>query len=277
VEIETLKIETVETPKLIKGINILYAESNICLPPDFDGKLENLFPNNLVQVNYAKSKIRTRIYQSWNSHRHCLNADRLLIVKGSTLAIEVKEDMEAEFLLKGIGDYCVEGFGQILVNPAFMATRENTHFISISLSKSEENLHEFTYPTINHSSQSTLVAILKKRKAKDQQQLDIDTAVNEFVTKYGKSSHFRKTTASQWGTVRSFAKLFTEKERLEFELYNDKKNERGGYLVKGIAEEKWRSGKDIIRSEILEQKQYDISFFLQKIAAEMAKLKRKQK
>lgn len=271
--IEKMKAEPIN---LTIGSHVLYLDSAICLPVDFEGHLECLFPSKTVKVDYAKSQIRTRVYQSWNRRRHALDADRLILERGSVIVLSVIGTIDANRIIGGIGERVSEGFGRVLIDPSFFKIKPDTEFIALSLKELKFNLEGFGYSATLPAIQSQLIKLLEQRKAEISRQLNIDDAVNEFVRNYGTSSHFRKTTASQWGTVRSFAKMFSQKEDLEFELFNKVPNQRGGYMEKGIAEEQWRAGKHIIR-EVLDQEKYPVDIYLQKIAAEMAKLKSKNK
>lgn len=277
VNISFVEKRTLEIGSLTAGLNLVYADSAICLPVDFDGSLESLFPEGAVKINYAKSQIRTRIYQTWNGKRHALDPDRLVLTKGSVIALEIIDVNEINWINKGIGDRKAEGFGKIIMNPSFFSVKANTQFISLSLKKSSNFLSKVIYTKVATTSDKHLINLLKKRKNDSTQQLNIDVAVNKFIADFGSSSVFRKTTASQWGTIRSLAKMFPNKKDLEFELFNNIKKERGGYLEKGIAEEQWRTGKEIIKMEVLGNTTYPVHIYLQKIAAEMAKLKNKKK
>lgn len=258
------------------GISYLYAESAICLPFDFDGKLERLFPENSVQVLYDKSKIRTRVYKSWNRHRHSLDADRHILEKGSVLALKILKVIQSQYFASGIGERTAEGFGMVICNPQFFQTINNSHIVKLNLEKHEDLQIGKNYFKGNVSKQTALIELLRQRSKYRQDEFSIDMKVNAFISKYGKDRSFSKTTASQWGTVRSYAKLFASNSiQLEAELFS-LQGARKGFLVSGIAEEKWRSCQQTLREEVFVQNSHDKAILLQKIASEMAKLKREK-
>jgi hypothetical protein len=92
---------------------------------------------------------------------------------------------------------------------------------------------------------------LQKQKDAEILQEKIYFKVNTFVDNEGKAFIGKETFASQWGTIRSIAMQSKSKELLLTDLFRhttkedkEKKiNIKEGYLVHGVAAEKWEGKK----------------------------------
>lgn len=264
---------SVEKETIGAGRHYLYADSALMLPLDIP--LSEALAG--AKIDFEKSKIRTRIYQSWNTERHTRDADRQIIEKGSVIAFDLSQPTDADVLLQNLRERRVEGFGDILVNPPFLMKLRDGQFAALNLSAAKENATNQNRYLSTGNADKNLLEILKNRQSLHQKVVTIDDAVNQFVTNPTNKKRFAAVTASQWGTIRSLAKLFPKKEDLHRELFNSA-GERKGYLVSGIAEEKWRAGKDTIAEIVNGGGDYPHPRhqFLEKLAAEMAKQKREK-
>lgn len=269
------KIKQPDRPVTI-GTHYLYADSPIMLPTDLP--LGEALPN--TKIDFSKSKIRTRIYQSWNTYRHTRDADRQIIEKGSVIAINVEKEVYKKNLLQHLTERSAEGFAAVLIDPLFLTDIKNGYFASIDLSEWTGNKSNTVESYINEGiKDSNLIALLGKRKAVHDEIQNIDLAVHLFVNNVQNRKLFYPVTASQWGTVRSYAKLFPDLSSLNDELFSEGNNgQRKGYLISGIAEEKWRVGRHIIKQIVSNEGNYPNprNLFLEKLAAEMAKIKHKK-
>jgi len=262
--------------KLSSGLHYLFADSALMLPMDMS--LKEALPG----IDFARSKIRTRIYQSWNTYRNTRDADRQVIEKGSVLVVKLEKETTADQLLHHLKERSAEGFGDVLIDPPFLTNVVNKHFAALTLA--EWNKSELTTVPIyinTGKKDELLVTILEKRKEERVQVQNIDLAVNAFVENEINRKAFRAVTPSQWGTVRSYAKLFPVLEDLRKQLLDEDKNSpKKGYLVSGSAEEKWCAGKliidDIVSGRKSESYPDNRLLFLEKLAAEMAKRKREK-
>lgn len=272
VEIKFKEENKKDDKQIQSGTHYLYADSEIMLP--VDEPLAEALPG----IDFAKSKIRTRIYQNWNTHRHTRDSDRQVITKGSVFAVILEKEISESVLLAPLQERCAEGFGNILIDPRFLMKVRGDYFSGIELEKLEKLPLKTDNDYLNNDTKDeSLIALVKKRKERHSQIQNIDLAVNEFIDQ--NKGSFRKVTASQWGTVRSFAKLFPDLEELKKQLFSDGTDgHRKGFLLSGIAEEKWRNGRHIIQ-EILESDEgfpKPRNLFIEKLASEMAKLQRKK-
>lgn len=262
-----------EGTSIAAGRHYLYADSAVMLPLEIP--LSEAIPN--AEIDFEKSKIRTRLYQSWNTQRNTLDADRQVIEKGSVIAIDLKEACFPEVLLQHLKDRSAEGFGTILIDPPFLLQVKEKHFSALDLTPLKEKATNAASYFSGGKADDVLLSILRGRQSLHRQVSNIDEAVNRFVKEHKSTKLFRSVTASQWGTVRSMAKLFPKPEDLRRELLNEQ-GDRKGYLVSGIAEEKWRGGKSLIEDIVTGKGSYPDPrhLFLEKLAAEMAKQKREK-
>ena len=256
---------------LLADTYYLYADSPVMLP--LEVPLREAFEGG--DIDFKKSKIRTRIYQSWNTHRNTRDADRQIIEKGSVIVVQVTRDIAIEKLLHRLLERRAEGFGELLINPPFLTNIRDGHFLGLNLTEGEKSTSVIapTYPNMGEKNEN-LITLLQKRKDAHNEVQDIGVAVNKFIV--DKGNFFRLVTASQWGTVRAFAKLNSNLKALDFELFNEgQKSTRKGYLISKIAEEKWKAGRDFIKEIVNNEGTYPEPrhLFLEKLAAEMAKRK----
>lgn len=263
-----------DTEIVSPGIHYLYAESAIMLP------LEITFANALVgaTIVFDKSKIRHLIYQSWNTHRHARDMDRQIIDKGSVIAIDVPEQMHLDTIVQRLLERRAEGFGKFLLDPPFLMNVKEGHLAAINLHQLERSngSHSNSYIEAGEKDQK-LIELLKERQSSKQLVENIGYAVNQFVVEQKRL--FASVSSSQWGTVRSFAKMFSGGELHRHLLDPGNNGDKKGYLVSGIAEEKWRRGRYLIE-EILDEDNEKYPkprhLFLEKLAAEMAKVKQQR-
>jgi CRISPR/Cas system CSM-associated protein Csm3 (group 7 of RAMP superfamily) len=78
---------------------------------------------------HDRSFLRTRRYSPWNAFHHTRLTERQVLMRGSVLTFARKDDKAAtapelksirEKLGKGVGEYCSEGLGWVLLNPDFI-------------------------------------------------------------------------------------------------------------------------------------------------------------
>jgi len=106
-------------------------------------------------------------------------------------------------------------------------------------------------------------------QVQDKLQTQIYKGVNKFIADYGNLFINKGKFASQWGSIRSLAMQSRLKKNLEDYLFT----QPNGYLVHGVAAEKWkdrdRSGK--LKKFISETDEAIIIKTIINLAAEMAK------
>ena len=175
---------------------ILYCNSRLALVDECGNPTYNLkyLCDGLGEANidYKKTQIRTSSFAPFNAKRQTKDYERVCINKGSVIVLK---DISAEQLQKiknGVGAYLAEGFGDIIVNPAFLMERNFT------LKKADPK-EPFTPIPV----ESDLAKFLLQREKTKNVMLDIANEVDEFVS--NKKSILSNIKPSQWGNIRSIA------------------------------------------------------------------------
>jgi hypothetical protein len=269
-----LEIESkiIPTPDL----TLIYALSNLCFYDSFGRSTLTPTPGQLGvpdgQIVWKKSQVRSRLYQTWNRYRHNRDGDRMIIEKGSVIAIKHDQPLDTSAFVGGIGSHRAEGFGKVLINPDFLLSKGIT--LDLVLTKAN-NLDEgeIAQTRIPSSQDSLVLKYLKQRKERKSKAFDLDKLLNEFVST--NASTFQGITPSQWGTIRAYAKYAPKWGELEKLLFQ----KDFGVLHRGQSEQDWRqkNRRGILQTFLTTQIQEpDRIAALLKLAAEMAKRKREK-
>ena len=259
------------------ALTLVYALSNLCFYDAFGRPTATPTAAQLGipegKIIWEKSQVRSRLYQTWNRKRHNRDADRIVITKGSVLAIRHEQPILTQVFEAGIGSHRSEGFGKVLVNPSFLLS--DSEVLNFSLKKkSVQELYRMPKEGVNeiHRELPTDTILLKyiaDRKKQKEEVIGIDEIVNKFVKEHG--AKFEGISPSQWGTIRAYAKNAANWESLEKMLFDEKI----GALHRGQSESDWR--KNNRRGELCVfvkgSKVSDHVSLMLKLASEMAKRK----
>lgn len=239
------------------GILVIYADSRLIFLdddnfPTFQPSGKHLTGNEKDEVLWDKSQLRTFQYAPYNYQRRCFDTDRCGIEKGSVIVVKVKEDTDIGKLETHLGAYQNEGFGKVIYNPDFLKVEGNGILAyKISLKEDEAAITVDDPKTI-------LTTFLAESEARRKEEAEIYKAVNEWVNDKNRLRVYAKESfASQWGNIRNLAlqsdtsavlmdKLFRTKDDNGQELPEHQK----GYLVHGIAKEKWAYRTQALRDFI---------------------------
>ena len=212
----------------------LYAYSRLALTNkavnSYQFDLESLQLDSSSKIVWDKSQIRTYRYTPYVAIRDNRDPERLVIDKGSIIAIEVTKDFDVENYSKkiewGIGLYLSEGHGKVLVNPTFLTTEKPLFEEHVSSSNSEENSLE--YGTINFW--------LEEQQSKEKNNYELLKSVKEFI-----KEHDVKNKKAQWGQIRSMCSAFVDSDKLYNELFGEEMihSHKEGFLLHGQAKDKW--------------------------------------
>lgn len=188
----------------LKSEILLYANSRLALVdengnPTYDLRYlcDGLDDANIV---YEKTQIRTSTFTPYNSKRATKDYERVCINKGSVIVVKDLKPEQLEQIKNGVGAYLSEGFGDILVNPDFLNTKDFTfpHAKSENEQKQDERLK------ISQIFKNTTVQFLANRHNTTIDTLEIANEVAAFVSK-NKKAIFSNIKPSQWGNIRSIA------------------------------------------------------------------------
>ena len=259
VEINACNYNEPESSKqIVKAGDFLaiYADSRLIFldednQPTFQPPVEQITGNEKDTILWEKSQIRTFQYAPYNYQRRCFDTDRCGIEKGSVIVVKVSKDIDLNKLESHIGSYQNEGFGKVIYNPSFLKADENGKLTYKIKPKEDEGAEECNDPK---TVLTEFLSVLEERRKED---VDIYKAVNEWVNDKDRVRIYTKEAfASQWGHIRSLALQCKTKEMLFEKLFkgeNDKsmKEHEKGYLVHGVAKDKW-AGKTQTLKDFIE-------------------------
>lgn len=262
--------------KDVKAV-VIYADSRLVFldstaTPTLQPTPDMLGLPSASHILWDKSQVRPFQYSPWNYKRNCPDSDRYGIEKGSVFVVQVPDGAEVN-VPSVVGSFRAEGFGCVIVNPDFLEAvsdengRAKTQFVA--------PLCESTPLAVCESKPwkaegSPLIEFIARHDEQSSSNRKIYAAVNDFVS-CCKHLFAGKEFASQWGTIRTIANTHADKKDLLTALWTDEQN---GYLVHGIAKEKWRE-----RGRLRELQNFmeqwggrDASLALVNLASEMAKI-----
>jgi hypothetical protein len=235
-----------------------------------------------ARVEYEFSQIRTFQYSPYNFKRQAFDTDRVGIEKGSVIVVKLngaQSPCESTYC----GSYRNEGFGRVIYNPDFLKFdyEGKADYKFVEEKKKEEKNDKAQLKELKHldiCSTNPLISYLVQQNNLAYEQNEIYRLVGDFVDK--NAIKFRnKQFASQWGRIRAIAMESINWIDLHNKLFEEPVRERGikgGYLMHGIAAEKWEErGRCELLSDFLQNNSTKDFKFLQQLlinlAAEMAK------
>jgi len=256
---------------------VIYAESRLIFfdnagNPTFTPLAED-FGIEGGKIDWSKSQIRTFAYSPYNYHRSSFDTERKGIEKGSVIVIEGGKLNNVQEI---VGYYQNEGFGKVIINPAFFESDEHA-LSSLIFHKAGKFLESATKRNIDltDDTERQLLTFLESKKKAEEDELYVYQQVNDFVE--NKTNDFKGDTfSSQWGTIRSLVLQYPSKEELYRRLFSNEIDVNGnkiGYLEHGIAKDKWneRGRKDSLIDFFNKFDEDVIQFALVNLSSEMAK------
>ena len=187
-------------------------------------------------IDWSKTQIRTFQYAPWNNIRQARDTDRCGIEKGSVFCIVQVGNEPVKYVGNHfVGSYQNEGFGKVMINPAFLSIKTDST-LGEAMFFNNEKKPKLAMPIPQDVSYADPVFnFLKKQKQEEENMQLVYKSVNQFL-KDNKKAFQSETFASQWGAIRTLAMQFMDEAMLQDYLFND----RTGYLSKGTAKERWR-------------------------------------
>ena len=227
-----------------KEITYVYINSSLALfnangMPTFEPTIENLGLTN-ASINWEKTQIRTKKYTSYNFKRQTNDYTRLVIEKGSVIALKNASNEDINILKNGIGGYLNEGYGEVLINPSFLLKEG-----SFSLNKTEKK--EVKLDIQKEKVDDVLISFLKNKKESKNKTYTLGEEVQEFIE--DNKTKFEMVSKSQWGQIRMLVQ-FNQKNRDYVEKIKD-------FITHGTSKKQWESAEKTLFS-ILDTK--DIEF-----------------
>ncbi len=187
---------------------ILYANSRLALVDEEGNPTYDLsYICKGVEVDYAKSQIKTSSFTPYNGAMQTKTYERACINKGSVIVLKSATKKQLADIQKGVGAYLAEGFGEILVNPSFLMARDG-----FSLIKEDKRINEEIKKI-----KSPLGKFLRQREDTKQDKLNILDEVDTFIL--DNKPLYKKIKPSQWGKIRSICTSGEEGFKEEIEKY----------------------------------------------------------
>ncbi len=229
-KLEPIKIED-------KYYIFLYAYSRLALTNNginsYDFDLDSLRLDDSKKIAWDKSQIRISRYTPFVSIRDNRDPERLVINKGSVIAIEVDKNFDVKAynqkIEKGLGLYLSEGHGKVIVNPSFLINKEPI----FSKAKNSNNKEEK-----KSLKKGAISQWLKAQQKEEKKNYELLKEVKEFISTYKKEVKNKK---SQWGQIRSLCNAFVDSDKLYEALFSEEivHNHKKGFLLHGQAKDKW--------------------------------------
>jgi hypothetical protein len=274
--------ETFENKPVKDKELIIYAESNLCFlneygQPTFQPEAKDFGVNGTIL--WDKSQIRTYSYSPWNTKRNTSETQRDVILRGSVVVIELKDDVKVENLPRQVGEYNAEGLGRVIYNPEFLEYNENENGVwKFRLEEIIDEVKENKNISIDKlkktNLQTKLAKFLKDKALDTNKELKIGKKILEILKEDEKNEKIlldNEITNSQWGAIRSYATLAKDVDDLVKKLFDTEE----GYLTHGVAYEKiWGKQKDKrikALKRIIEDNKDLGTDFVAKLASEIAK------
>ena len=239
-----------------KEITYVYINSSLALfnangMPTFEPTIENLGLTN-ASINWEKTQIRTKKYTSYNFKRQTNDYTRLVIEKGSVIALKNVSNEDINILKNGIGGYLNEGYGEVLINPSFLLKEG-----SFSLNKTEKK--EVKLDIQKEKVDDVLISFLKNKKESKNKTYSLGEEVQEFIE--DNKTKFEMVSKSQWGQIRMLVQ-FNQKNRDYVEKIKD-------FITHGTSKKQWESAEKTLFS-ILDTKDME---FIKLLSMMMPKVK----
>jgi hypothetical protein len=241
---------------------IFYAISDWCFIDEFGFPTTNISAADLGvpegKIDWSRSQVRYRKYQSFNSKRGCYNEDRMVFQRGSVIIVKPEGQIDSASLPNWVGSLQSEGFGKVGVNPPFLKIKNTPIPIPEKFDVPEKK----GYGIVQERKVDSLVLELVDYRMELQEKDDeIEKAVEVFFNE--NKNKFSGTTNSQWGAIRGIAKTAREEDLIT--LLFDRSE---GFLCRGVAAEKWRGKIDNLENFATQSNR---KILLTKLASKMQK------
>lgn len=209
-----------------EGLSYLYLKSRAALVdetgnPTLIPTIANLGLHS-GEIVWEKCYLKSSTYHPYNYKRATKEYTRLCLNKGSVITLRNVEEPLPETL----GVFLSEGFGQLLVNPAFLKPKQ----ITLTACQPKRNK-----PVSGHFD-TKLVNYLQNREQSEQQRFDVADDVQKIFTQLIGPSR------SQWGVIRALASTAKESEALIQEIAN--------YIDHGVEKKQWKQKDTLLYSAI---------------------------
>lgn len=254
-ELKDYKEENLENLNLSETTYV-YINSSLALfnengMPTFEPTIENLGLRN-ASIDWEKTQIRTKKFTPYNFKRQTNDYTRLVIEKGSVIALKNTSLEDVNILKSGIGGYLSEGYGEVLINPKFLLN-EN----SFCLNKTEKENQELKIQ--EEKVDNTLILFLENKKESKNKTYSLGESAQIFINE--NKGKFDTVSKSQWGQIRVLVQFYKKDN-----LYKEKIKE---FILNGISKKQWEKGQKTF-FDLLDRENID---FIKLLSMMMPKVK----
>lgn len=236
--------------------------------PSVNSLLGKKGKDEVGDIVWEKSQIRTFQYAPWNGKRQSYDTDRCGVEKGSVFVVRLKDGVDCPTESQYVGCYKNEGFGKVIYNPEFLTCKAGKNG---DAEYRLENLPKPQKPTPKNITPDTdllkyLVAKQKTSTSKKTTYSIVEEEVEILAPLFSKGQF-----ASQWSSIRSLAMITPDGNQL--------KEVVEAFLSHGVAEAKWgemgrKKALDSFMQKLLDDQNYrdNIQDIMINLASEMAKI-----
>jgi hypothetical protein len=190
------KEDNIENLQHNKEETYLYVNSRLALfdengYPTFDVKY--ICPN--LNVNYSKTQIKTISFVPYNTKRATKDYERVCIEKGSVIVVNNITSEQIDIIKNGVGAYLSEGFGDILINPAFLQKKK------FNLNKTQKASKTIKLEKIEQEFQDNTIQFLVNKQNDKIEQFELMERVFKFID--DNKALYKNIKNSQWGRIRN--------------------------------------------------------------------------
>ncbi len=239
---------------------LVYINSSLALfdengMPTFEPTKENLGLKDAI-IDWENTQIRTKTITPFNFIRQTTDYSRLIIEKGSVIALRNASQEDINNLKNGMGAYLCEGYGEVLINPIFLLKEEN-----FSLNK--KDLVYEKIENIKIKEDDVLISFLTQKSELKTKVYDLGKTVQKFIDE--NKEKFETVSKSQWGQIRMLVQVYKDSYKSEILKFTTKdKDEK-------TPKKHWEKGFDSLKN-ILENKDIE---FIKLLSMMMPKIKDK--
>ncbi|MCF6244162.1 MAG: hypothetical protein L3J43_03945 [Sulfurovum sp.] len=189
------KAEEVECSKASGETVMLYAKSRLALVDEGGMATYNLIylTEGLKDENivWEKSQIKTSTFTPYNGAMQTKSYERVVINAGSVIVLKNVSSAQLKNIEKGVGAYLSEGFGELLINPAFLSKEGGFSLFS------EQNNPVDNKVKIDDA----MVQFLANRKLAKKEDITLASKASDFIAQH--RSLYKNISNAQWGNIRS--------------------------------------------------------------------------
>ena len=230
-ELKDFKEENLENINL-GGTTFVYINSSLALfdengMPTFEPTKENLGLKDAT-IDWDNTQIRTKKFTPYNSKRETNDYTKLVIEKGSVIALKNTSLEDINILKNGIGAYLSEGYGEVLINPSFLLKEDSFSLNKIQKEDIREEIQE-------EKVDNNLISFLQNKKESKNKTYSLGEEVQEFMNK--NKEKFKTVSKSQWGQIRMIVQ-FNQKDKIYVEKIKD-------FITHGTSKKQWENGKKL--------------------------------